>query len=91
MARVEITFKIMPEGPATDLNKISVAVKKEIEVFGGVVRQHVIEPIGFGIQAIMITFIMDESKGATDPLEEKIARIPEVNSVEVSHVTRAFG
>ena len=91
MAWLEITFKIMPQGPDADLKKIALAAKKEIELFGGIIRSETTEPVAFGIKAILITFSLNETKGTTDPLEEKLTNIPEVNRVDISHITRALG
>ena len=49
------------------------------------------EPIAFGIKALKITFVMEESKGSTDSLEESIKTIEGVNSVETIDVRRAIG
>ncbi|MBI4016545.1 MAG: elongation factor 1-beta [Candidatus Aenigmarchaeota archaeon] len=91
MAKVEVTLKIMPEGPGSDLKKIAEAVKKAVEDFGGKVYHEEVKPLGFGIKEIYFTFLMDESTGDTEPLEEKIVKIAEVQSVKVTNVTRALG
>ena len=41
------------------------------------------EPIAFGLKALKITFVADESKGSTEALEQDIKTISGVNSVEV--------
>ena len=91
MAKVEVTLKIMPEGPGSDLKKIAEAVKKEIENVEGKVYHEEVKPLGFGIKELYLTFRMDESKGDTEVLEGKIMKIAEVQSVQVTNVTRALG
>ena len=92
MAQVIITLKIMPESPDTDLDEIEDKVKSMIEDFSGETQtKSEIEPIAFGLKALKITFVMDESKGSTDDLEEEIKGIKQVNSVEVVDVRRAIG
>ena len=49
------------------------------------------EPIAFGLKALKITFVMDEDKGSTDPLEETLKNLDGVNSVETIDVRRAVG
>jgi len=49
------------------------------------------EPIAFGLNALKIMFVMDESKGSTEALEENIKKIDGVNSVETVDVRRAIG
>lgn len=91
MAKVIVTLKIMPESPETDLAALQEKAEKEITGFDGTVGKVEIEPIAFGLKALKILFIMEESKGATDPLEEQISAIDGVRSVEVTDVRRAIG
>lgn len=91
MASVIITLKIMPSSPEENLSKIEKESKKLIEKFGGKPHKTEIEPIAFGLKALKIIFILDESKGSTEALEKKISSIKGVNSVEVVGITRALG
>ena len=82
----------MPESPEVDLSKVIEDAKKKIAEFAGEGEVKVEEePIAFGLKAVKIIFVMDEAKGATDPLEEQIKEIDGVNSVEVVDVRRAVG
>jgi len=92
MATVVITLKIMPESPEIDLTKIEEQAKILITEFAGEGEMKTEqEPIAFGLKALKILFVMDESKGATDELENKIKEIEGVNSVECVDVRRAIG
>jgi len=92
MANAIVTLKIMPDSPETDMDALHEKVLKEIESFCGETQtKKEIEPIAFGLKALKIIFVMDEAKGATDQLEEKISEFPDVNSVEVTDVRRAIG
>ena len=91
MAEVIVTLKIMPDSPESDLEAIKAAATKEISDFGGEVGKVDIQPIAFGLKALNLFFVMDEAKGATDPLEEKVSAIKGVTSVEVTDVRRAIG
>ena len=92
MAQVIITLKIMPKSPEVDLNKIQEEVKSKINDFAGPGDMKVEEnPIAFGLKALNIKFVMDESKGSTEPLEETISEIEGVQSVETIDVRRAIG
>ena len=92
MANAIVTLKIMPESPETDMDALFDKALKEIEAFCGETEtKKEIEPIAFGLKALKIIFVMDEEKGSTDSLEEKIGAFDEVNSVEVSDVRRAIG
>lgn len=91
MASVIITLKIMPSSPKEDLAKIENESKKLIEKFGGKHYKTEIEPVAFGLKAIKIIFVLDESKGSTDKLEEQISSLKGVNSVDIIGITRTFG
>ena len=92
MAQVVVTLRIMPSSPQIDLVKIEREAKAKIADFSqnDEMRSEQ-EPIAFGLKALKITFVMDENKGSTDALEEKIKGIEGVNSVETIDVRRAVG
>lgn len=91
MASVVITLNIMPEDTDVDLKLISEKVSKEIDSFGGKVGKVDEEPVAFGLKSLKIMFLLDESKGSTDALEEKIRQIDGVKSAEAIDVRRTIG
>jgi len=92
MAKAIVTIKIMPESPDIDLEKLSPEIENKIDAFAGEGdRRKEIQPIAFGLKALQIIFVMDEKKGSTESLEQEIAKIKGVNSVEVVDVRRAIG
>lgn len=96
MASVIVTLRIMPKGPEVDLDKVYDEACKHVRDFvdpkhkDGEIRKE-IEPIGFGLKALKMLFVMDESLGSTEKLEEKIKTLPDVESVEATDVRRAIG
>lgn len=92
MASVVVTLRIMPVSPDVDLDGIQDKALAKIKVFVGDKETKVEqEPIAFGLKALKILFVMDESKGSTESLEDDIADIDGVQSVEVTDVRRAVG
>jgi len=92
MANVIITLKIMPESPETDFSKLQEESLKKIAEFAGEGETKVEEvPIAFGLKSLNIIFVMDESLGSTEALEEDIKSAEGVQSVEVTDVRRAIG
>ena len=92
MAKAIITLKIMPESPDVDLAKISDQAKSLIqEAYGETEIEEEKKPIGFGLVALNVIFVIDEEKGSTDALEEKIKNSEGVKSCEVIDVRRALG
>jgi len=91
MADVIITVKIMPASPEIDLDAIKEKADIEIKTYGGEIGKADIEPVAFGLKALKLVFVSDEAKGSTESLEENIAKIEGVASVEVIDVRRAIG
>ena len=82
----------MPESANIDLKDLEGNIMEEIRKFAGdTENKREIEPVAFGLNALKITFVMDESKGSTEYLENKIRLIEGVNSVEIIDVRRAIG
>lgn len=92
MTQAIVTLKIMPEDQDVKIEDIEGKAKKLIEQFAGegeMRTEH--QPIAFGLKALQIIFVMDESIGSTEELEKNIGEIDGVGSVEVSDVRRAIG
>jgi len=91
MADVVITLRIMPKSPETDLKAIEKKAKAYIGDYGGDVGKVNIQPVAFGLKALELIFVSNEDIGSTDKLEQNVASIEGVNSVEVTDVRRAIG
>ncbi|MCD6590009.1 elongation factor 1-beta [Candidatus Woesearchaeota archaeon] len=92
MANVVVTIRIMPTSPDVDLGVIEEEAKKKIREFTGIDEFRTsIEPIAFGLKALMITFLSPEEKGDTEPLEKELEGIEGVESIQVVDVRRAVG
>lgn len=91
MATVVVTLKIMPDSPDADLGSIAAAATERISGFGGSVGKKIIEPVAFGLKAVILMFTMPEEKGGTEELENQVSVIAGVSSVQVTDVRRAVG
>ncbi len=92
MAKVIVTFKVMPDNPDSDLEDIKSKLKDAIANFGGTINGVMSEePVAFGLNAVKVSFSYDENKGTTDDLEEALTKEDEIQSVEVVSVGRAMG
>jgi len=91
MADAIITFKIMPESPEVDLDKVQKEATDLIAKAQGEVGKSERVPIAFGLIALNLIFVIDEKLGGTDDLEAEIEKLEGVNSVEVTDVRRALG
>lgn len=91
MTDVIVTFKLMPTSPGIDWETVKGKATNLIAGFGGEVGKSEVVPMAFGLEALMLYFVMDEEKGATDTLEEQVNDLEGVESVEVTDVRRALG
>ena len=91
MADVVVTLRIMPKEVDSNLKLIETKATKKIAEFGGEVGRVSINEIAFGLKALELIFVMKESIGSTEELENDIQKIKDVNSVEVTDVRRAIG
>lgn len=91
MADVVITLRIMPKSPETDLKAIEEKAKIFIVEYGGEVGKVEIQPVAFGLNSLNLIFVSNENIGSTDKLEQNVASIDGVNSVEVTDVRRTIG
>lgn len=92
MALAVVTIRIMPVSPDTDLESLEEKVKEVIKEFTGEGETKTeIEPVAFGLKALKVLFVMEESLGSPDPVVEKVNEFEEVNSAEISDFRRAIG
>ncbi len=91
MTAVIVVLKIMPASPETNLDHLLLDAEKQVTAHEGKLYRNEIQPIAFGLKALLLTIVVDEDKGSTDALEEKIAGLHGVESCTVTSVSRALG
>jgi elongation factor 1-beta len=87
MGEVAVQLKIMPNGPDVDLKGLSNRITSQVAPYGRLYSCEV-QPIAFGLKALMLTVIVEDKEGGTEALEASISEIDEVESVQVGAVTR---
>ncbi len=75
-------FKIMPDSPQADLKKIEEKAKSVVEKFGGTNKGYTVEPIAFGLKAIIAFFFYPDNK-SVDGLVDEFQKIENVSSAEL--------
>ncbi|MBI2133556.1 elongation factor 1-beta [Candidatus Woesearchaeota archaeon] len=91
MADVIVSLRIMPSSTEIDLRALEAGSSSLISDFGGNVARAEIKPVAFGLNALIVYFVMNEKIGSTESLEDSISRMEGVSSVEVIDVRRAVG
>ncbi len=86
MGEVVGTLKVMPESPDVDLEVLKEDIKKVLDEkeFEKIEE----EPIGFGLVALNVIIVVDDGEGGTEPAEQAITNLADVQTVEVVDVRR---
>jgi elongation factor 1-beta len=84
MGSVAITFRVLPDDPETDLERIKSRIRERLE---GSLRDLREQPVAFGLNAILAVAVVNDAEGGSDRLEQSLAAIPGVGSVETVDVT----
>ena len=80
-------LRILPTDVEVDLRRIREELAPLVEK-AGKLHDSEVKPIGFGLNMLEITVLMDDSQGGTDDLEDNIKKIPGVGEVDVIEVSR---
>ena len=80
----------MPSSPEANLERIKEIAKGIVERGKGRNCRFEIEPIAFGLKAIIVSFDIDESQ-ELEPTENALNSIEDVSSAQVIDMRRAFG
>jgi elongation factor 1-beta len=87
MGEVAVQLKIMPNGPDVDLKALSDRITSQVAEYGRIYSCE-LQPIAFGLKALMLTVIVEDKEGGTEAVEASISKIDEVESVQVVAATR---
>ncbi len=94
MGEMIIQLRVLPNSPEVNLEKLSANVKAKI---AGLVSSKVedmktsIQDIAFGLKALNVYFVVDESIASLDDVENKVKEIEQVSSAEVVDMRRIVG
>jgi elongation factor 1-beta len=87
MTTLVARIKILPADLAVNLDSLLSNVKGNIPN-GMSLKSHGMEPIAFGLNAVIADFTLNDSEGQMDLLEESIKRSEGVGQIEVINVSR---
>ena len=85
MAKVLLTFKVMPATAEVPVEQIQNEIKNKINP-----DKISVEPIAFGLEAIIVSKLVDDAEGALEKIESFLRSIDGVGEVEVTEITRTI-
>ena len=83
MGSVAIIVRVMPESPDVNLEQLKKALKQTLPSIQEI-RE---EPIGFGLKALKLVAVVNDSGGETDAVEKSLNGVPGVERAEIVEVT----
>lgn len=88
MARLIARVKVLPADAEINLDGVTESLKTSVPE-GMELKQYAKEPIAFGLHAIVADFMLDDSEGQMDKLEDAIKSVDGVGEIEVMNISRS--
>lgn len=82
MGKVAVLFRLMPRGVETDLEKVGAGLRGALPA-GVTVRGMQVKDVAFGLKSLLVSVVMEDAGGILESTEHALAKLPEVESVEV--------
>jgi elongation factor 1-beta len=87
MARLVARIRILPAEAESNLDSVVQSIKSSIPQ-GMEMKGHALEPIAFGLMAIVGDFLLEDAEGQMDKLEDMIKNVEGVGEIEVMNISR---
>ncbi len=88
MAKIVVSYKIFPTDAEVDLEKLKETIKESLPS-GAEVYGYNIEPIAFGLNALIAHIILPEDQsGLLEQLEKSLEGISEISQIQTLMVRR---
>jgi elongation factor 1-beta len=88
MAKILISYRILPTEVTVDLDKLRTKIKEKLPEYSSVHR-FAEEPIAYGLTALIAHIIIPEDKsGVLEELEKALQNISEISQIETQTIHR---
>lgn len=81
MAKVAMTYRMMPESTDFEFDALPSAIKSRLPA-GSELRDSKIVPIAFGLKSCEVMIVASDDEGVADRVESALAAIAGIQSVE---------
>lgn len=82
MGEVGLQYRVLPEGIEVDLDDLKKKIQGALPG-GAALRASETKPLAFGLKALHVLIVLDDKKGGAEQVEDAIAGVPGVQSVEI--------
>lgn len=82
MGQVAVLLRLMPQGVETDMKAVAEGVRAAVPS-GVTIRGMQVKDIAYGLKALLVSVVMNDTSGILDATEQAFAKVPHVESVEV--------
>jgi elongation factor 1-beta len=82
MGQVAVLFRLMPHGVDTDLEAMAKHVASAVPA-AVTIRGMQAKDVAYGLRSLLVSVVMDDAGGILESTEHALAKVPEVESVEV--------
>ena len=86
MGKVFAEIHIYPESATTDLEVLQTQLRDSMPS-GAAFQEAKLAPIAFGVQKVILTVIISDAEGGTQPVEDAISAVTGVSEIQVHRVT----
>ncbi len=87
MARLVARIKVLPADSETNIDSLIINLKNGIPD-GMELKAHATEPIAFGLNALICDFLLDDSEGEMDKLEDALKKTEGAGEIQVITISR---
>lgn len=88
MAKLIARLKILPTDIDVDLDQLAKRIEEEVSSIAELYNYY-IEPIAFGLSALIADFLLEEKEGGTEPLENALKKVEGVGEIDVVAISRS--
>ncbi len=87
MARLVARIKLFPTDIDVNLDAMVSKLKSSLPD-GMEIKNSAIEPIAFGLNALIVDFLLDDKEGQMDTLENAVKQTEGVSEIDVMNISR---